>query len=59
MIASEHNVVLTFCAQPYGWDKDFLPNKNKIKTLVEKHGFEVKFEYPDKTGYEMIRWPAA
>lgn len=57
--ADEHNVVLTFCAQPFGWDKDFLPNKNKIKTLVEKHGFEVKFEYPDKAGYEMIRWPAA
>jgi len=57
--ADEHNVVLTLCAQPYGWDKDSLPNKNKIKALVEKHGFEVKFEYPDKAGYEMIRWPAA
>lgn len=56
--ADEHNVVLTFCAQPFGWDKDFLPNKNKIKALVEQHGFEVKFEYPDKAGYEMIRWPA-
>jgi len=57
--ADEHNVVLTLCAQPYGWDKDLSPNKNKIRTFVEKHGFEVKFEYPDKDGYEMIRWPAA
>lgn len=55
--ADEHNVILILCAQPFGWDKDFLPNKNKIKTLVQKHGFEVKFEYPDKEGYEMIRWP--
>lgn len=56
--ADEHNVVLILCAQPFGWDKDFLANKNKIKALVEKHGFEVKFEYPDKEGYEMIRWPS-
>lgn len=56
--ADEHNVVLTLCAQSFGWDRDSLPNKNKIKALVEKHGFEVKFEYPDKEGYEMIRWPA-
>lgn len=56
--ADEHNVVLTLCAQSFGWDKDSLPNKNKIKALVEKYGFEVKFEYPDKDGYEMIRWPA-
>lgn len=55
--ADKHNVVLTLCAQPFGWDKDSLPNKNKIKALVEKHGFKVKFEYPDKEGYEMVRWP--
>lgn len=55
--ADEHNVVLTLCAGPFGWDKDSLPNKNKIKELVEKHGFKVRFEYPDKEGYEMIRWP--
>lgn len=55
--ADKHNVVLTLCAGPFGWDKDSLPNKNKIKAIVEKHGFEVKFEYPDKDGYEMIRWP--
>ncbi len=55
--ADEHNVVLTLCAQPFGWDKDVLLSKDKIRVLVEKHGFEVKFEYSDKNGYEMIRWP--
>ncbi|KKN02125.1 hypothetical protein LCGC14_1120780 [marine sediment metagenome] len=55
--ADEHNVVLTLCAQSFGWDRDVLPSKDKIRVLVEKHGFEVRFEYPDKGGYEMIRWP--
>ena len=55
--ADKHNVVLTLCAQSFGWDKDSSPSKNKIRALVEKHGFKVKFEYPDREGYEMIRWP--
>lgn len=57
--ADKHQVTLTLCAQPvgYSWNKDELPNKDKLKQWTERLGFKVKFQYPDSEGYEMVREP--
>ena len=55
--ADKHGVILTLCAQPFGWNKDDLPDKDKLKQISERYGFSLNYEYPDGYGYEMIRQP--
>lgn len=55
--ADKHEIVLSMVCQPFGWNKDELPDKDKLKEIAECYNFAVKFEYPDSEGYEMVREP--
>jgi hypothetical protein len=48
---------LSLAAQPFGWNREELPSKDKIKFYMERFNFQVKYEYPDEEGYEMVRQP--
>lgn len=48
---------LSLAAQPFGWNREELPSKDKIKFYMERFNFQVKYEYPDEEGYEMVRKP--
>ena len=50
---------LTMAAQPINRHYEDGISKDKLKETAEKVGFEMRFEYPDELGYEMIRHPAA
>jgi hypothetical protein len=52
--ADKGKFTLRLAAQPFGWNKDELPQAGKLKEIVERFGFKVEYEYPDN-GYEMIR----
>jgi len=53
--ADQKSFSLTMAVQPSGRHFEDAPNKDKLKTVAEKYGFRVKFEYPDNQGYEMER----
>ena len=55
--ASKHDIVLTLSAQSFGWNRDDLPSNDKLKEIVERYGFKLKFVYPDNDGYEMVKHP--
>ena len=46
---------LTMAAQSTSRHFEDSPSKDKLKTVLEKFGFNSNFEYPDKKGYEMER----
>lgn len=48
---------LSLAAQPFGWNREEIPSKDKIKFYMERFNFRVKYEYPDEEGYEMARQP--
>lgn len=55
--ADKHQFNITAVIKPFGWNIDDIPDKKKLKSWVEKHGFVIREEYSDDWGYEMIREP--
>jgi len=53
--ANQHNFNLTTCAQPWGHSFESIPSKEVVRDLFLKHGFKIKWQYPDEKGWEMAR----
>lgn len=46
---------LRVSVEPFGWDKDDRPGKEKLKEFFERYDFKVQHDLPDEAGYVMIR----
>lgn len=55
--ADEGKFILSVCVQPWGYSFESSPSKENLKDWFERHGFVVKWKYPDEKGYEMERSP--
>lgn len=55
-LADANEFTLTMAAQPCGRHYEDTPKKEKLKEIIERYGFTVRFEYPDGNGYEMVRY---
>lgn len=53
--ADKNEFSLSIAVQPTGRYDEDVPKKDKLKEVVGRYGFKLKFEYPDGLGYEMIR----
>lgn len=55
--ASKNKFTLTMAVQPCTSHFEESVPKEKLKEVARRYGFEVRFEYPDKLGYEMYKKP--
>jgi len=52
--ANKNKFDIELCAQPWGHSFEDVPTKDVVREWLLKLGFKIKFEYPDKEGYEMV-----
>lgn len=55
--ADKNHFILSVCVQPWGYSFESSPSKEDLKKWFARNGFTVKWEYPNKQGYEMERMP--